>query len=144
MKNIFSTFSKFSLIAILIIVTFGSCKGKIEAASIIESTGETHMSTEDFKTKIANEEAQLIDVRTLIEYGQGHIENATLIDYTDTNFINNATKTLDKSKPVYLYCLSGGKRSQNSVKLLTEKGYDVHDLIGGISGWEKKGFKVSK
>ena len=125
------------IVTLLTGLLFTSCKG-------IKESDEAHISTTDFKTKIALNGAQLVDVRTPIEYNQGHIENATLIDFNGADFLKNATGTLDKSKPVYVYCLSGGKRSQTSVEMLKAEGYDVQDLKGGIAGWTEKGFKTVK
>jgi len=44
---------------------------------------------------------------------------------------------LDKTKPVYVYCLSG-KRSGNSMLILQELGFkEVYNLIGGYRHWPK-------
>lgn len=122
-----------SLIILLSIFTLISCNK--EEAQII---------TDDFKEKIEKKEAQLVDVRTSFEYNNGHIKNALLIDFNDTNFLTKALKTLDKSKPVYVYCQSGLKRSQNATKLLRAEGYNVLELKDGISAWQKKGYHIVK
>lgn len=90
-----------------------------------------------FKEGIANPNIQLIDVRTPKEYEEGHIENATLIDYFSSNFKENLL-TLDKEKPLYLYCKSGG-RSGKASKILANMGFkEVYDLKGGYMAWEKQ------
>jgi rhodanese-related sulfurtransferase len=50
-------------------------------------------------------------------------------------------KTLDKTKPVYTYCHVGG-RSSAAAKWLTEKGFTVYNLVGGITAWQKAGRPV--
>ena len=60
------------LITLLTGLLFTSCKD-------IKENDEAHLSTIEFKTKISEKNAQLVDVRTPTEYNQGYIENATLI-----------------------------------------------------------------
>lgn len=45
---------------------------------------------------------------------------------------------LDKEKPVYIYCRSGG-RSGKAAKQLADEGFtEIYDLDGGILEWNKK------
>jgi rhodanese-related sulfurtransferase len=90
-----------------------------------------------FKKGIVNPEIQLIDVRTPKEFEEGHLENATLIDYFSSNF-KETLLILDKEKPLYLYCKSGG-RSGKASKILVELGFkEIYDLKGGYKAWEKQ------
>jgi rhodanese-related sulfurtransferase len=136
------------IIAILIItgLFFTSCEPKKkETVTVKENVAKTvvteHISNVDFRSKIKGNKVQLVDVRTPGEYEVDHLENATLINYKDENFINNAIAKLDKSKPVYVYCHSG-HRSANSAALLEKEGFTVYDMKGGISGWKENGFKT--
>ncbi|MFZ4436416.1 MAG: thioredoxin domain-containing protein [Flavobacterium psychrophilum] len=82
---------------------------------------------------------QLLDVRTAEEYNSQHIEGAQNIDWNGENF-NSAAKNLDPSKPVYVYCLSGG-RSQKASARLAELGFSkIVELNGGILKWNAAGF----
>ncbi|MBY0425451.1 MAG: thioredoxin [Cytophagales bacterium] len=96
------------------------------------------LGAEEFQKQLSNGDApQLVDVRTKEEYKQGHMKNALNVDYNGNDF---ATKMefLDKSKPVFVYCFSGG-RSSSSAKWLVSNGFNkVYDLKGGISSWESK------
>lgn len=88
-----------------------------------------------FKTAITGHDVQLIDVRTPEEYEEGHIENATLIDFNSEDFKENV-QTLDKTRPVYVYCGSGG-RSALASELMAELGFnEIYDLQGGFLAWE--------
>jgi rhodanese-related sulfurtransferase len=90
-----------------------------------------------FKNGIANTGIQLIDVRTPKEFEEGHIENATLIDYFSSNF-KETLLTLNKEKPLYLYCKSGG-RSGKASKILAKLGFkEIYDLNGGYMAWKKQ------
>src|SRR5690606_29392040 len=52
--------------------------------------------------------AQLLDVRTPDEFSKGHLEGATNINWNDRTF-SDKVATLDKEKPLFVYCLGGGR-----------------------------------
>ena len=60
-----------------------------------------------FKNKVLSDYNVIIDVRTPLEYNSGHIKDAKNIDLYSDDF-NTEFDKLDKSKPVYVYCRSGG------------------------------------
>ncbi|WP_337044216.1 rhodanese-like domain-containing protein [Emticicia sp. 17c] len=95
------------------------------------------LSVADFDTKLKSkaETAQLVDVRTPAEYANGHIKRAMNINFTDDDFEEAAKKTLDKTKPVFVYCFSG-KRSTDAAVFLRGLGFkEVYDLSGGFAQW---------
>ncbi|MBD0833226.1 rhodanese-like domain-containing protein [Aestuariibaculum sediminum] len=95
----------------------------------------TVISAADFKQQIENKNVQLIDVRTAGEFKSGAIKNATNIDYLSGNFISKCD-SLNKDKPVYLYCRSGA-RSARAAKKLSRAGFSkIYDLKGGISSYK--------
>ena len=86
-------------------------------------------------------EGIIIDVRTPDEYTRGHIANSTLINYYDKNFINKIN-LMQKTKPVYVYCLSGA-RSSAACKKFSKNGFNkVYNLQGGTMAWAKAGFSL--
>ncbi|MFC0185153.1 thioredoxin [Pseudarcicella hirudinis] len=93
------------------------------------------LSPNDFEKKYSeNPNAQLIDVRTPGEYGGGHLPNAQNVDYRSADFAQKI-QSLDKEKPVFVYCLSGG-RSKAASDLLRQNGFkEVIDLQGGYLKW---------
>ena len=101
----------------------------------------TTVSPADFAKKMAEGPVQLVDVRTPQEYAERHLKEAVNINFNDDGFIDKADK-LDKSKPVLVYCLSGGRSSKASA-LLTGKGFSqVYNLDGGILAWTNAGNPV--
>lgn len=77
---------------------------------------------------------QLIDVRTPAEFANGRLENALNLDLRNEAFAQSADK-LDKTKPVFVYCLSGG-RSAAAAQTLRERGFNaVYDMQGGFAKW---------
>ena len=99
----------------------------------ISSFSQQQLSVEAFEQGTQND-VQLLDVRTKIEYNEGHIKNASQANWYDKIEFSKKIKTLNKSKPLYLYCKSG-VRSNAASKLLTSKGYKVFELKGGIDQW---------
>lgn len=93
------------------------------------------VSAEEFKKLMTEKPGQLIDVRTPQEFESGNIEGAKNIDFYSADFSEQLDQ-LDKTKPVYVYCKSGG-RSGQAKEILTEKGFTtVYNLIGGYSNWK--------
>lgn len=93
------------------------------------------VSADEFKKLLTEKPGQLIDVRTPQEFASGSIEGAENIDFYSADFSEQLDK-LDKTKPVYVYCKSGG-RSGQAKAMLTEKGFTtVYNLIGGYSNWK--------
>ena len=78
---------------------------------------------------------QLLDVRTNKEFESKHIKNAIHANWNNESQFEQALAQLDKKKPVYVYCLSGG-RSTKATKVLADKGFEVFEVDGGIMQWE--------
>ena len=102
-----------------------------------------NMDVENFSHYLSNDSVQLVDVRTPEEYAEGHIAGSRNINLFDSDFIDEAEKTLDKSKPVAVYCRSG-KRSADAAKILAENGFNVTNLEGGILAWKEDHLPISK
>ncbi len=100
------------------------------------------LSPADFEKKIQAVQPQLLDVRTAGEYKSSHLKDALQADWLDKSQFAERTQYLDKSKPVFVYCASGG-RSGEAAKWLTEKGFtNVQNLQGGLSSWKMEGRPV--
>ncbi|NDC78946.1 MAG: thioredoxin [Chitinophagia bacterium] len=85
---------------------------------------------------------QLLDVRTAGEYRSGHLKGALQADWRDSAQFADRTQHLDRNRPVYVYCLSGG-RSAAAAQYLRAKGFrEVTNLSGGISAWKTAGMPV--
>ncbi|WP_431166642.1 rhodanese-like domain-containing protein [Tenacibaculum halocynthiae] len=117
-------------ILIITVLFLTGCKGQSkEIKNITTNTLETVLKSD---SKI-----QLVDVRTPDEWQKGIIENAIKIDVTSSSFEKESLKLLDKTKPVYLYCRSGG-RSMIAAETLLKKGFEVYNIEGGYMQWQQK------
>ncbi|BFM42184.1 thioredoxin domain-containing protein [Flavobacterium sp. CFS9] len=125
---------KFSKILFLILsVVLISCNEK--KSGIIEE-----IAPKDFAEKIkTTENAQILDVRTPEEFESNHIDHAVNVNWNGDDFTAKVA-AYDKSKPVFVYCLSGG-RSKKAAAKLNELGFtSVYELEGGIMKWNAEGF----
>ena len=96
----------------------------------------TNLSVNDLEKGIKQKNIQVLDVRTADEYQSGHLKDAFLADWMNQADFTKKVQSLDKSKPVYTYCLGGG-RSGEAAKWLIKNGYTVYNLDGGIATWKK-------
>ena len=89
----------------------------------------------EFSEKLnSTKDKTLLDVRTAGEVASGVIDSAINIDYNGDNFEAEIEK-LDREKPVFVYCKSGG-RSGSAMEILKQKGFKtVYNLNGGIMAW---------
>ncbi len=90
----------------------------------------------EFNRMIKEKPGQIIDVRTKSEVAKGAIPNSVPMDIFEDNFEASLNK-LDKTKPVYVYCASGG-RSSEAMEMMQKKGFsEVYNLDGGYTAWKK-------
>lgn len=87
----------------------------------------------------AEDAIAVIDVREAWEYQEGHIAGATLIPLGS---LADRTDEIPTDKPVILVCRSGN-RSSRAYRYLAEEGFDnIHNMTGGMLGWEAAGLDV--
>ena len=86
--------------------------------------------TENEAMPLIENEAIIIDVRTVDEYNNGHIVDAINIPVDNISSIS-----YDKDQVIIVYCASG-RRSANAAQVLIDLGYTkVYNLDGGLINW---------
>lgn len=100
------------------------------------------VSAREFDKEIKADSVQLLDVRTPQEYAEGHIDGALNINVQSDDFQQMAEKELSKDSTILVYCRSG-RRSMNAAQILTDLGYKVINLKGGIIEWKESGLPVT-
>jgi rhodanese-related sulfurtransferase len=98
----------------------------------------TTMNANDFEKAITDNATIVLDVRSADEYAGGHIPNAINIDVNRAGFLYEVDEKLSKDKTIAVYC-QGGVRSRKAATLLSDDGYTVINLAGGISEWKSAG-----
>lgn len=95
------------------------------------------MNADEFEKSVQAAQVQVLDVRTGGEFNSGHLKSAMWADWTNKAQFFDRIQHLDKSKPVYVYCLSGG-RSAAAAGWMRENGFaQVVNLEGGINAWKR-------
>ena len=110
-------------------------------AGCSSSTGAIDLGVSEFSTKVAEAGVITLDVRTPIEFGEGHIEGARLIDFQSGNF-ENEIAALDKNATYAVYCRSGN-RSGQAVKVMQDAGFtNLFNMDGGVIDWANAGLPL--
>ncbi len=143
--------SKFKFIILILgIIVLAGCSNMeaedttdtIEVTEATEDTQEIETEEQTYE-EISMAEAQaimesdedylIVDVRTLLEYNSGHIEGAINVP-NETITEMAATDLPDKDRLLLVYCRSGNRSKQASIKLAA-LGYTNVKEFGGIADW---------
>lgn len=133
---------KYIFISLTVVILLTGCvkneiynKTQVENQISRAAEGVINISAEEAKKIIDTEEHEIVlDVRSVEEYKEGHIEGAVLLPSDE---IKEKVENLiqDKNKTILLYCRSG-RRSAAAAKDLIDFGYtNVYDF-GGIIDWK--------
>jgi phage shock protein E len=94
-----------------------------------------------FKELMKDENAVILDTRTLEEFENGFIKGAINYDIFQVDFRDDILK-LDRYKTYLIYCRSGG-RSSDAMEFMKTNGFAVvYNLIGGVLAWAQDGNKL--
>ncbi|EOH99047.1 hypothetical protein UAY_02316 [Enterococcus moraviensis ATCC BAA-383] len=89
------------------------------------------MMIDEFEQLEKRNELAIVDVREVDEYVSGHIKGAKNMPLS---MLQETATSLEKTKPYYIICHSGG-RSQMASEYFASLGYDVTNVMGGMSAW---------
>jgi rhodanese-related sulfurtransferase len=76
-----------------------------------------------------------LDVREYYEFDAGHIEGALHIPLRQ---LPDRFETLEQGRPIVVACQIG-QRSELAADFLRQRGFDAHNLEGGMTLWASKG-----
>lgn len=79
------------------------------------------------------DDLQIVDVREPYEWLAGHIDGAAHIPM---NQVIARLDEIDRDRPVAVVCRSGN-RSGTVADYLVARGYDAHNLTGGMLAWAR-------
>lgn len=129
---------KYLILGIIVLAVFSNSCSQEQSKN-----SKTILTPTEFAEKVKTIPTPLlIDVRTPGEFSDGHLQNAINIDWVGDSF-DSQVATLDKSKPVLVYCLSG-KRSTAAATKMREDGFkEVYEMQGGITNWKSADLPVT-
>lgn len=95
------------------------------------------LAIHDYLTALEKEsDPQLVDIRTALEYGIGHMNGARSCSLFDWKF-RQKISNLDRKRAVFIYCETA-HRSPYAAKILNGMGFDaIFDLAGGYRTYRK-------
>ena len=113
---------------------FSSAKDPVNMAGFVAQnilSGRSKMLTWDQVAKLDKEEYILVDVRTEVEFLNGHVEGAINIP-VDT--LRERLGELDPGKKIIEYC-QVGLRGHVAESILSQHGYEVINVTGGYKSY---------
>ena len=128
--------------ALVLLLAFQSCK---DYSKDVATKGEIELISPQqvYDAVYGEDTVQLVDVRTPKEYKESHLKGAQNICVTSDDF-KEKVKTLDKNKPVYVYC-NQGLGSRQAALRLKEMGFTkIYDMDGGLLMWKERKLEVSE
>lgn len=90
------------------------------------------ISPAELAEKLANENVALLDVREVSQFQERHISKAQSIPFGE---LPQKISELDKQTNYFIIC-HAGVRSQQAADFLTDNGFQVTNILGGMMAWE--------
>ncbi|SKA84334.1 CoA-disulfide reductase [Clostridium sp. USBA 49] len=119
---------------------FSSAKDPVNMAGFVAQNvleGKMHLATLEDLENIDLDKTILLDVRTEIEFNNGHIDGAINIPVDE---LRNRLNELDKNKEILEYC-QVGLRGYIADRILTQNGFKVKNLTGGYKSYSLLNYK---
>ncbi len=122
---------------------FSSAKDPVNMAGFVAQNvleGRSHVATWSDVEKMKPEDYVLVDVRTELEYSNGHMEGAINIP---VDSLRDRLSELDSGKTVVEYC-QVGLRGYVADRILSQRGYQVMNVTGGYKSISSLQFDANK
>ncbi len=116
----------------------GSFDASAVKAAGLRTESYRSLPPQELRSSIERGEVQLLDVRAVTEYRDGHIAGA---EHRFLGKLLREIDTINHSRPVVAQCQAGG-RSAIATSILQRAGFDVTNLSGGYNAWVAAGLPV--
>ena len=107
-------------------------------ATPLQSNG-LEVSTESTAEALADESAQIVDVREDYEREAGYVDGSRHIQLAQ---LASGAAELDPERPVIFVCRVGG-RSLMAAQALRASGFEAYSMRGGLQRWAQEGRPMS-
>ncbi len=115
--------------------TLGTVSGEVEVINF-DQPNYQEIDSRQAVELIENIQPLILDVRTVPEYEQGHISDATLIPVQELQSRINELSEF-KNQDILVYCRSGN-RSTVASKILIDNGFNrIYNMRDGFLGWQR-------
>jgi CoA-disulfide reductase len=122
---------------------FSSAKDPVNMAGFVAENvlaGRTHTMTFEELEGYDMDNSILVDVRTEMEFNNGHVEGAVNIPVDE---LRSRLGELDKNKEIIEYC-QVGLRGYVADRILTQNGFKVRNITGGYKSYSTMNYKPVK
>ncbi|MGE0606786.1 MAG: rhodanese-like domain-containing protein [Pirellulales bacterium] len=92
----------------------------------------------------AGNDAELIDVRTPVEFREVHVDFARNVPLDRLDATGLAAGRNGSERPLYVICRSGSRGQQACEKLLAAGCGNVVNVAGGTQAWDQAGLPVAR
>jgi len=139
-KNMKQLIKPIAILSTFILLSCNTNQTQEQSSTELNSKTQTatiakNVTVSEYRQLIEKGNGNVIDVRTPGEFTRGNIQGAKNINIAG-NFSEEIQK-LDKNKPVYVYCATGG-RSSRAMQMMQQMEFkEVYNLLGGYSAWNK-------
>ena len=99
---------------------------------------QLEVSVEHTAVAMADDSAQVVDVREPYERDAGHIAGTV---HLALGQLAAEAESLERERPVIFYCHSGS-RSLMAAAAFRQAGFEAYSMAGGIEAWEQEGRPV--
>lgn len=95
----------------------------------------TTISPQELQALLDSKSATVCDVRREADY-QADPRTIAGAEWHNPETVDAWAAQLPKDKPIAIYCARGGSVSKSVHAALTEKGFEVQYLEGGLAAWD--------
>lgn len=113
-----------------------------QSGGVTQNSDTLILQADQFNKKLlSTTNPLLLDVRSADEFNKEHIKGAQNVNWNGEDFKSEALK-LNKTTPVFVYCLSGGRSASAAAYLRSEGFTTVYELDGGMLKWNAANLPV--
>ena len=138
-KNRHGRSSLYLIMISLLVIQFFNFTSLGIAADPIRTDISVAVANDMINNNTAYPDLLVLDVRTLEEYNENHLYNATLIPLAELEG-RLAELASHNNTEIIVYCRSGTRSLQASDILVTNNFTKIYNMLGGISTWIASGY----
>ena len=129
--------------AVALLGLVGCSGSETESTATTTESVVTTIGAGELAQVVADPEIVVLDVRTPVEYADGHVEGAVNVDVSSPTFTDEIA-SLDKYATYVVYCRSGN-RSADAAGQMAEAGFTaVYDVDAGLATLSSAGVPLTQ
>jgi rhodanese-related sulfurtransferase len=103
----------------------------------------TTIGASDVVDVVADPDVVVLDVRTPVEYAEGHVAGAVNIDVSSPSF-DDEIAALDPDTTYVVYCRSGNRSADAAAQMVGAGFTDVYDVDAGLATLSSAGVPLTR